>query len=196
MKEKMTSKEIKENKLKRETEIENVGQITLGTSVDITVPCYGKDVWCRKTITNAVPGKYLCQVEFKISREGYKWVSKVRIVLDDSSKLAKETQERVLANRSWINIGYIGVDAGLAGFFADKPDFSDAEWISLCDWMYPIMEDGTTDCSRRVFLKTLGNGTYGFWTNAGYGDGSYDVYAIRDQYNNKPSVVALEIRFL
>ena len=47
MKEKMTSKEIKENKLKRETEIENVGQITLGTSVDITDPCYDKDVWCR-----------------------------------------------------------------------------------------------------------------------------------------------------
>ena len=30
-------------------------------------------------------------------------------------------------------IGDIGVDAGLAGFFHNKPDYTDDEWAAFCD---------------------------------------------------------------
>ena len=74
-------------------------------------------------------------------------------------------------------IGSIGVDAGLAGFFHNKPDYSDEEWGRFCDrvrngdaW---LIEDG-------------------FYSSSGYGDGCYGVYA----YKQDGAITALELRFL
>jgi len=74
-------------------------------------------------------------------------------------------------------IGSIGVDAGLAGFFHNKPDYDDAAWKGFCDrirngdaWM---TEDG-------------------FYSSSGYGDGCYKVYAAEQN----GEVVGLEIRFV
>lgn len=74
-------------------------------------------------------------------------------------------------------IGSIGVDAGLAGFFHNKPDYSDEEWGEFCDrvrngdaW---LIEDG-------------------FYSSSGYGDGCYGVYA----YKQDGAITALELRFL
>ena len=74
-------------------------------------------------------------------------------------------------------IGSIGVDAGLAGFFHNKPDYIDEEWGRFCDrvrngdtW---LIEDG-------------------FYSSSGYGDGCYGVYA----YKQDGAITALELRFL
>lgn len=74
-------------------------------------------------------------------------------------------------------IGSIGVDAGLAGFFHNKPDYDDEAWSAFCDrvahgdvW---LMEDS-------------------FYSVSGYGDGCYGVFAKKQD----DEVVALEIRFL
>lgn len=74
-------------------------------------------------------------------------------------------------------IGSIGVDAGLAGFFHNKPDYSDEAWSKFCDrirhgdaW---LTEDG-------------------FYSSSGYGDGCYGVYA----YKQDGEITALEVRFL
>lgn len=74
-------------------------------------------------------------------------------------------------------IGSIGVDAGLAGFFHSKPDYDYEAWNAFCDrirhgdaW---ITEDG-------------------FYSSSGYGDGGYGVYA--QEQNGE--IVALEIRFI
>ena len=38
-----------------------VGHIILGNTVDVTDPCYDKDVWCRTTLHDMIPGKYKCE---------------------------------------------------------------------------------------------------------------------------------------
>lgn len=58
-------------------------------------------------------------------------------------------------------IGYIGVDAGLAGFFNNKEDYDDDAWQKLCDNL------GTKDA------MLLPNGAF---TSSGFGDGSYAVF--------------------
>lgn len=70
----------------------------------------------------------------------------------------------------------IGVDAGMAGFSHNKPDYSDDEWHGFCErtssgdaWM---TEDG-------------------FYSSSGYGDGEYGVFA----YKHNGEITALEIRF-
>lgn len=74
-------------------------------------------------------------------------------------------------------IGSIGVDAGLAGFFHNKPDYTDDEWTAFCD---------------RVRHGDAWLIKDGFYSSSGYGDGCYGVYA----YEQGGEITAIEIRFL
>lgn len=74
-------------------------------------------------------------------------------------------------------IGDIGVDAGLAGFFHNKPDYTDDEWAAFCD---------------RVRHGDAWLIKEGFYSSSGYGDGCYGVYA----YEQGGEITAIEIRFL
>ena len=74
-------------------------------------------------------------------------------------------------------IGSIGVDAGLAGFFHNKPDYDDDAWSAFCDRI------------RHGDAWITGDG---FYSSSGYGDGGYGVYA--QEHNGE--IVALEIRFI
>ena len=73
-------------------------------------------------------------------------------------------------------IGSIGVDAGLAGFFHNKPDYTDGEWAAFCD---------------RVRHGDVWLTKDGFYSSSGYGDGCYGVYA----YKQGGEITAIEIRF-
>lgn len=46
---------MERNELKRV-----VGSMTIGDSVDITDPCYNRDVWCRLNDVSVTPGNYAC----------------------------------------------------------------------------------------------------------------------------------------
>ena len=119
-------------------------------------------------------GEYACMVWYHTDKGEYagkpyvdKRVGIIGIYLDGFIPRQKEMEE----------IGSIGVDAGLAGFFHNKPDYDDHEWAAFCNridrgdaW---ITEDG-------------------FYSSSGYGDGSYGVYA----YRKNGEISALEIRFL
>lgn len=141
--------------------------------VDITDPCYSKDVWCRMT-ANVKAGEYACYIwrhtdkgvyngeEYKDVRVGV-----IGIYLDGI----------IPPQRSMEDIGSIGVDAGLAGFFMDKPDYNDEEWDDFCDFI----RDGD------AWIRDEG-----FFSSSGYGDGCYGVYA----YKVNGEITALEIRFL
>lgn len=141
-----------------------VGELELGTKVDITDPCYDKGTWCRMTI-DCEPGLYKGYVE--ITNEGNfgKEVASVSIFKGDT-KCGIEEMER---------IGDIGVDAGLAGFFNDKPDFSDAEWDELCN---KISEGDAWNLYNGIFSLS------------GYGDGCYNVYANKER--NAFTIVFIE----
>ena len=96
---------------------------------------------------------------------------------DGLGSLAYNLDGRIPPQRNMEQIGTIGVDAGLAGFFRNKPDYNDEEWANFC----------TMISKGSVWLTDEG-----FYSHSGYGDGVYNVYANED--GNE--AVALEIRFI
>lgn len=132
---------------------EYVGTINLGSRVDITDPCYDKSVWCRMT-TDCEPGEYKGYVE---KQDEGDWGIRV-----SSITITKEDKEWTPCEMNYI--GQIGVDAGLAGFFNDKPDFSDDDWDGFCEQIAESQEDAWALYD-------------GIFSSSGYGDGSYNVYA-------------------
>jgi hypothetical protein len=153
--------------------------------VDITDPCYNKDVWCRHT-TEVMPGTYNCYTYIGEDKDwGNRcWITQIVIADGDESDIA---EDRICSGRSWRSIADIGVDAGLAGFFNHKPDFNDDEWHEFCNMMRKHRANENAIDALIHHFKT-GDG---FWTESGCGDGMYPVYAIRE----KGKIIALEIRF-
>lgn len=143
-------------------------------SVDITDPCYNRDVWCRMNDVKIKEGNYTCMVWYQTDKGeydgktySYKVVGIIGIYLDGV----------VPAQRAMKEIGSIGVDAGLAGFFHHKPDYDDAAWAEFCD---------------RVSHGDAWMIENGFYSSSGYGDGGYGVFA----FHEDGEIRALEIRFL
>lgn len=144
--------------------MEYVGTIELGTKVDITDPCYDKNVWCRMT-TDCEPGTYKGYVEMSDEGDWGMRVATISIFKGDKMWGIEEME----------SIGTIGVDAGLAGFFNDKPDFNDREWTEFCDKI------------REGDAWNLYNGIF---SSSGYGDGGYEVYA--NEERNAFTIVFIE----
>ena len=145
-----------------------IGKKHFRGTVDATDPCYNHDVWCRMNGIPVCDGEYDCVIWKTQERNEPSRVARIGIYL----------RGIVPAQKKMERIGEIGVDAGLAGFFMNKPDYSDEEWIAVCDriskgdaWILPE----------------------GFFSSSGYGDGGYDVYAYK-QPDGRAG--ALEIVFL
>lgn len=143
-------------------------------SVDITDPCYNKDVWCRMSDVRIREGEYTCLI-WRHTENGvyngkpycHKLIGAIGIYLNGNIPRAKDMGE----------IGSIGVDAGLAGFFHNKPDYDDDAWSAFCARV------------RHGDVWLIEDGFYSF---SGYSDGSYGVFA----HKQDGEIVALEIRFL
>lgn len=178
--------------------------LRLENNVDITDPCYDRDVWCRMTVTNMKPGDYRCsyylgagldEAGIAEAKESYRQIKSKCYIKRTEAEYIADWEEDIkgrcfiieiqlkgrhfdIDSRQWTEIGNIGVDAGLAGFFPDKPDFNDNEWTDFCSRMpigaWTFFEEGL-----------------GFWSRSGYGDGSYDVYAIEEE----GKTIALKICF-
>lgn len=133
-----------------------IGEFELGNTVDITDPCYDKSVWCRIT-TECKPGTYKCYIDIDDDSER---VASIWIYNDDKYVHVDEISDY---------IGTIGVDAGLAGFFNNKPDYDDNEWDTF------LYQTGMLDGEDWAVVE------YGAFSQSGYGDGSYDVFASRNR---------------
>ena len=125
--------------------MKHVGTLVLGNKVDITDPCYDKDVWCRMTV-DCEPGEYKGYVE--LSDEG-EWGIRVKSISIFKGDKICGIEEMEL-------IGEIGVDVGMAGFFNNKPDFNDEEWEYFCD---------------KTHHGNAWNMYNGIFSYSGYGDG-------------------------
>lgn len=145
-------------------EIILVGKKAFPGVIDITDPCYDKDVWCRYNGLYIVPGVYDCFMNVEQLEHR---VSSCSIFLEgvDRSKLKSSLLTR------------IGVDAGLAGFFFDKPDYTDDQWKDFCERI-----DGNV---ASIYDE-------GFFTSSGYGDGEYPVII----YKDGEKVKGVEIKFI
>ena len=151
----------------------DIGTKKFAGIVDITDPCYNKDVWCRMQ-AEVVPGEYTCTIwtgkeKINNGEETYtiKTVGIIGIYLGGVVPVQEKMEE----------IGSIGVDAGLAGFFMNKPDYTHEQWIELCNSTY----------GGDAWIRPEG-----FFSVSGHGDGGYPVYAYKDKDG---SITALEIRF-
>lgn len=134
-----------------------------GSLIDITDPCYDKDISCRMSVPVRA-GIYNCMISVS---DGSRRINTIGIFL--------EAEDVVAAARK--QIGSIGVDSGLAGFFNNKPDYTREQWLALCD----SLGDGNAWTNNE-----------GFFSTTGFGDGYYPVYA----YRQNGTIIALEIHFI
>lgn len=167
-----------------------VGQINLnGGTVDVTDPCYNnRGQWTRTTL-DVKPGNYNCYSYIGVSKAwGQRvWVNQIVIADGEDAAIA---EEKIKNGKSWRKVATIGVDAGLAGYFDNKPDFDDDMWDDFCHWMWNKEENHNSEGADDSYIRKF-SGKDGFWTESGAGDGCYEVFAIR----NNSEIVALEIRF-
>ena len=149
---------------------EKIGTIEFsGNEIDITDPCYDKDVFCRAR-RKILPGRYDCYVETgKI--DGYRIVCTLTILtksVDLGDKTLRARKE-----------GYIGVDAGVAGFFENKPDYDDSDWNKICSYIYPkTAASGTAHPDIWLVDESTPLKCRGFFSQSGYGDGMYAFYQL------------------
>lgn len=135
------------------------GELNFGAeSVIVTDPCYNSDVQCRE-IVPMLPGAYICVAHF--SDDGDWGIRVAKIGIYRSTQVLEEMMEGM-----YFRIGSIGVDAGLAGFFEKKPDFTDEQWHDFCN-----------DIRSGDAWIIDGELVRGFFSSSGFGDGSYSVMA-------------------
>lgn len=126
-----------------------IGTKEFANKIDITDPCYNHDVW-RRINNFPIPAEtYECYIVIADNEETNGWGNRVARIGIRKGKADH-----------WELKGTIGVDAGLAGFFINKPDYTDEQWNEFVyrEGKAWIIDDG-------------------FYSSSGYGDGSYDVYA-------------------
>ena len=137
------------------------GTITFTEDVlDVTDPCYDKGVWCRSTLP-IKPGEYEWQAVENTGSYGTRIHS-----------LSIFQRGAMLARNRGKTVARIGVDAGLAGFFENKPDYNDEEWEEICD----LLKD------KKVCVAEKENPfkCVGICSESGYGDGEYAVVELHD----------------
>ena len=151
-----------------------IGYKDFSELVDITDPCYRKDTWCRLNGIKIKAGNYKCAIWMRPDTFTYngKEYDDTRVAIIGIYLNGIIPSETLMEE-----IGEIGVDAGLAGFFNNKPDYDDEQWGEFCN----SIREGN------AWIKDEG-----FFSSSGYGDGFYPVYA----YEMNDEIVALEIRFI
>ena len=169
-------KERKLQKMKNYYDMRVFGNRYFNGKVEITDPCYDKDSWCRLT-TDIKPGNYYLLYFEKDEGDWGTRVAQIAILNSD-----EEMDSFDIDNLVEFCIGEIGVDAGLAGFFENKPDYDDDAWVEFCNNLRNKDADADVwqiDC--------------GYFSESGYGDGGYLVFGYK---NDKNEVVGLCIYFI
>lgn len=162
--------------MRKDTEARVIGTKHFGPKIIITDPCYDADVWWSRIDGFPIKeGDYQCQILYGIKD---KRVHEIQIQL-----IGDESRDSKLENAAIID-----VDAGLAGFFNRKDDYPDEEWYAFCDSL-------ADDYSNRVDNAWIREDEMmsGFFSETGYGDGSYLVSCRRNDQNE---AVMVSISFI
>lgn len=142
-----------------------------GETVEVMDPGYDDDVPFVVTVDDMTPGVY----ELFVSK------NRTRTRVMASMLIHNEYKDDDLEYNMIPNA--ISVDAGLAGYFVDKPNFNDEEWRSFID-------EFITDYARDQVYTC----PWGMFTNTGYGDGVYDVCIIKERKHGR--IVGVAIFFM
>lgn len=128
--------------------------------IAVADPCHDHNVWRRSTLP-IKPGEYTWWAEENTGSVGTRIHS-----LSIFQKGAYTSWER------GETVAYVGVDAGLAGFFEDKPDYDDEEWSAICDYLH---NKNVARAEKENRFKCVG-----ICSSSGYGDGEYEVVKLYD----------------
>ena len=151
-----------------------LGSVRIGGRAYVSDPCYRVGTWCQEVVDNMVSGDYDAYVGVASSDR----IAYLELIGPDAGELmSKPTQ-----------IAEIGVDSGLAGVF-DAEYFErnadgnyDGGWYGrVCNTVDEYSDGGCIIDAR------------GACSHAGYGDGSYPVYA---DTNGRGEVNHLMILFI
>ena len=125
--------------------------------IDITDPCYDKDVWCRMDGVSVKPGEYNCYVLLKGRK--YKSVYAMAITHVD----ADLTEPICIDDLHYA--GSVGVDAGLMSITeaGTKPDYTDEQWEKFVDALqsgpiYIVSNELMFNLNATMFVATSGDG--------------------------------------
>ena len=171
-------------------------QITLGTKVVVSDPCYEIPTWCQAIVDGVKPGKYYVHAH-KLDIDG--WGERVcaLVAIHEDHEFSNIYLD--------LNPNEIGVDSGQAGIF-DFDSYRNDGHINLiprvleepfrswrsenetgCDWYDHVSEYTLSD-------ESWGRYEYGTMSSSGIGDGSYSLYtATVDE--NSPEIVGFVIDF-
>ena len=143
---------------------------------------------------DVVPGNYKC-ISYTGRQDGWGtrvWMSQIVLNNDKALELADD-------DKNWEEGGLISVDAGLAGYFVNKPTFSEENhWLNFCDYTYkkknhPNNIYDTCLVNNCELFKTPEEKAWnGFWTGSGIGDGLYPVYKLK---NSEGQIIGLKLNF-
>lgn len=129
-----------------------IGTMCFDDKIDISDPCYSRDVWCRVNDIDVQPGDY----------DVVTWItpnSTVGIIGIYLNGIVPD-QERM---------GYlasIGVDSGTAGFLKAGTELNREQWKDFCDKM--------SESKESAWIRD-----WGAVSSSGHGDGEYDVYTFK-----------------
>ena len=158
-----------------ENKFELVGKMDFRSNVDISDPCYERDGNGNIIDYPIVSGKYRCFVKNIVNSSR---VAEIAIV--KMGHIGVENEDYL-----WDYIGNIGVDAGLAGFFNHKIEYSHEMWNDFCD----RLGDNNGGFDEAQYWVNFDNG---FFSDSGWGDGCYDVF----EYKHNGETKGLKIVFI
>lgn len=121
-----------------------------------------------ENIVKLVPGEYICIGIFYKSdtRMGNQPLIESMIVRNDPDVI-----ERTMKPFQWEPLGTVDVDCGVAGYFDEKPAFTEEAWKAFVK---------RTNANSDEYMFVDSDKYRGFWTTTG-GDGSYEVEGITNE---------------
>ena len=144
----------------------DIGKIYLSNNIIVSDPCYHSDLWCTKRLTIS-GGEYNCYMTIK---DCGAWGKRIANVVIKKVGYSNVSPKKL--------VGCVGVDSGQCGiydldYFISKDN--DKDWNNVNSWY------------RGVCDETLAGDFY--WddkcivTSSGYGDGGYDVYVGKNDFD-------------
>lgn len=168
--------------------------ITLGSEVFVTDPCYTVPTWCQLKLSNVLPGEWIASMIFD-ELHGTNRNAELYVV-------HKDFQNSKNLMFDWA--GDFGVDSGQAGVFnaASYRDDSTVAGMKLpeSDFVLPRFDSDEpgTDWYEAMCKITLTGDNWGAYdqgvvSSSGWGDGHYAAYAAE---NAAGQIVALQLVFI
>ena len=173
-------------------------EIVSGTIV-ASDPCYKIPTWCQGIIENVRKGTWLAKVD--VSDEGAWGMRIASLTVVNKDALNPQLESKIVDMYSTEPLNFDGgVDSGQFGFF-DKDFYQNddvAKGLDKADFGDDYDTQDGDKWYRACAKLTLADESWGVLPNgavssSGYGDGSYDVFGIKDENGE---YVALSVLYL